>query len=177
MRPKEDIGETQSQYRGHECGQPRGDADDEKYDERRCEEANPNGAVHNPRLHRSSLDRSYNRPMPRLVVIFIIIEVAFTIFAFVDVILTEEWRVRRGIPKVVWLVIVVLFSPIGGILWFVLGREPVDKVRPAGPPRAPVAPDDDPAFFNSLRRDEERDERIRKLEQQLAELDDDQPKE
>ena len=116
--------------------------------------------------------------MTRIWIIFFIIEAAFTIFAFVDVLLTEDWRIRRGIPKVVWLVIVVLLTPIGGILWFFIGREPVEKSAPAGrPARSLGAPDDDPAFLANLRREEEREERIRRLEQQLAELDDDKPTE
>jgi hypothetical protein len=109
--------------------------------------------------------------MARLWVILLIVEIAFTIFTIVDVILTENWRVR-GVPKPVWLVIVLLLSPIGGILWFLIGKEKVDTARPA----AKRAPDDDPTFLSNLRRDEERDERIRRLEQQLSELDDDPPK-
>jgi uncharacterized protein YigA (DUF484 family) len=35
-----------------------------------------------------------------------------------------------------------------------------------------VAPDDDPEFLNRLRRDRDQEARIRKLEQELAELDD-----
>jgi Phospholipase_D-nuclease N-terminal len=112
--------------------------------------------------------------MARFYVILGIIEIAFVIFTLVDVILTEEWRIRRGIPKVVWVIIVLLLSPIGAILWFVVGKEPIDRT---GPARPLGAPDDDPAFLYNLRRDEERDERIRRLEQQLSELDDDPPKE
>jgi Phospholipase_D-nuclease N-terminal len=110
--------------------------------------------------------------MARVWIILLIVEIAFTIFTFIDVILTENWRVR-GVPKPVWLVIVLLLSPIGGILWFAIGKESVDKSRPA----ANRAPDDDPAFLSTIRRDEESDERIRRLEQQLSELDDDPPKE
>jgi hypothetical protein len=36
-----------------------------------------------------------------------------------------------------------------------------------------MAPDDDPAFLRSLGSDQEQDERIRQLEQELADLDDD----
>jgi Phospholipase_D-nuclease N-terminal len=110
--------------------------------------------------------------MARLGVILIVIAVAFTIFTLVDVILTEKWRVR-GVPKPVWLIIVLLLPPIGAILWFVIGKGKRDQARSV----VRGAPDDDPAFLNNLRRDEESDERIRQLEQQLSELDDDPPKE
>jgi hypothetical protein len=36
-----------------------------------------------------------------------------------------------------------------------------------------LAPDDDPAFLRGLGKDKEQEERIRRLEQELAELDDD----
>jgi Phospholipase_D-nuclease N-terminal len=110
--------------------------------------------------------------MARLYAVLTFVDIAFMIFAFVDVLLTQDWRVR-GVPKIVWLVIVLLLSPIGGILWFFVGKEPID-----GPVKAPrrreVAPDDDPEFLARMRAKDDQDERIRKLEQELAELDDDQ---
>jgi hypothetical protein len=61
---------------------------------------------------------------------------------------------------------------VGAILWFTVGRGRRDE----NVPRRTIAPDDDPAFLKNLRRDEEQDERIRRLEQELADLDDDPPK-
>jgi len=110
--------------------------------------------------------------MTRIYAIIAIVNVAFLIFSLVDVILTPAWRVR-GVPKIVWAAIVVIISPIGGILWFWIGKEPVDKA----PPGRPVHPDDDPDFLARMNRDKEQDERIRRLEQELADLDDDPPKE
>lgn len=121
--------------------------------------------------------------MSRVWLILAVIELAFMIFVFVDVLLTHDSRVR-GVPKIVWLVIVLLLSPVGGILWFAIGKEPAAAGAPAGSPRGasgrsvpsrPVAPDDDPDFLLRLRMKEEQDERIRRLEQELADLDDDQP--
>jgi Phospholipase_D-nuclease N-terminal len=110
--------------------------------------------------------------MARFWIIAIVAVVAFMIFTLVDVILTEKWRIR-GVPKPGWFAIVLFVPLIGGILWFSVGKESLDKSRPA----ANRAPDDDPAFLSTIRRDEESDERIRRLEQQLSELDDDPPKE
>ena len=59
----------------------------------------------------------------------------------------------------------------GALLWFLIGRAPL-RNRPV---TRVVAPDDDPNFLQSIRRDEEAAERIRRLEQELAELDDDPP--
>jgi hypothetical protein len=111
--------------------------------------------------------------MQRLWLILGFIEIAFMIFAFVDVLLTPNWRVR-GVPKVVWVFIVLLLSPIGAILWFVIGKEKVDSAQ-APPVRREVHPDDDPEFLARMRVKKDQDERIARLEQELADLDDDQP--
>jgi hypothetical protein len=96
----------------------------------------------------------------------------FYIYAIVDCILFERERVR-GLPKGAWVPIVIVFPIIGALLWFLVGRGP--KPRAAGPVRRGPAPDDDPAFLERLARDRAQQEHIRKLEQQLAELDDPDP--
>jgi hypothetical protein len=110
--------------------------------------------------------------MARFLVILPFVAVALDVFAIIDVILTDRRRVR-ALNKFVWIVIIFLLPVIGAILWFFLGKERQDR---GGEPRR-VAPDDDPNFLRTIRRDEEQDERIRRLEQELAELDDDPPKE
>jgi len=110
--------------------------------------------------------------MARFLVILPFVVVALDVFAVVDVILTETRRVR-ALNKVAWVVIIIVLPVIGALLWFFLGKARQDG---SGEPRQ-VAPDDDPNFLKNLRRDEEQDERIRRLEQELAELDDDPPKE
>jgi len=110
--------------------------------------------------------------MARFLVILPFVVVALDVFAVVDVILTDVRRVR-ALNKVAWVIIIIVLPVIGALLWFFLGKSRQD---PGGEPRQ-VAPDDDPNFLKNLRRDEEQDERIRRLEQELAELDDDPPKE
>lgn len=110
--------------------------------------------------------------MARLELILVVIFFAFTIFAFIDCLRTEPSRVR-ALPKAVWALIVILFTPFGGILWFALGKERL-SARPTNLRRAPRAPDDDPEFLRRLGADKQHDERIRDLEARLAELDDDQ---
>ncbi|MEN9620863.1 MAG: hypothetical protein RL499_1056, partial [Actinomycetota bacterium] len=93
----------------------------------------------------------------------------------VDAVLTDRSRVR-AFPKQVWIAGVILLPVLGGVLWLVVGK----ARRSAGGARRPVAPDDDPSFLNTLSREEVArraadDERLRRLEQELADLDDDTP--
>lgn len=97
--------------------------------------------------------------------------VVLDLFAVIDLVLIEKSRVR-AFPKVFWVIIILVVPFIGAILWFLVGRDWNSR----GGQRRTLAPDDDPAFLRDLRRDEEQDERIRRLEQELADLDDDPPK-
>jgi hypothetical protein len=106
--------------------------------------------------------------MARFGVVLAVVALALTIFTLVDIGLTDSRR-ARGVPKAVWFLIALL-PIIGLILWFAVGKGPAGAARVVT-----VAPDDDPSFLRNLRRDEEQDERIRRLEQELADLDDDPP--
>jgi hypothetical protein len=108
--------------------------------------------------------------MGRLLV-FGVVALVLDVFAIIDVVLIDRSRVR-AFPKVVWIVIIVAVPFVGALLWFVVGRS-WGRTRPE--PRV-VAPDDDPAFLRNLKLQEDQDERIRRLEQELADLDDDTPK-
>ncbi len=110
--------------------------------------------------------------MARLLVILPFLILAVDVFALVDVILADQRRVR-ALNKISWVLIILFLPLLGAILWFTIGKEHHDGADQ----RRTVAPDDDPSFLKNIRRDEEQDERIRRLEQELADLDDDQPKE
>lgn len=90
----------------------------------------------------------------------------FWVYSIVDCAVQPSSR-HRGVPKAAWIAIVVLIPVIGGILWFVLGRRRKndrDTIRLVGP-------DDDPAFLRTISKTEQ-DARIRRLEEELARLDD-----
>ncbi len=106
--------------------------------------------------------------MPRLLVVLTVATLAVMIFALVDMILIDGSRVR-GVNKIAWAFIILLLPLLGALLWFTLGR---GRNRPR-PATRTLAPDDDPNFLDRINR--ESDERIRRLEQELAELDDDPP--
>ena len=107
--------------------------------------------------------------MARFLVILGVAAVFFTVYTIVDCAMTDANR-ARGIPKPFWVVIIVLLPVIGGILWLVIGK---DRSAGGGGSRRQVPPDDDPAFLGRIGHDREREERIRRLEQELADLDDD----
>jgi hypothetical protein len=98
--------------------------------------------------------------------------IAFWVYSIVDCALLQPTR-HRGVSKPVWVLITVLIPVIGGILWFVVGR---GRARPAV--AAAKAPDDNPEFLGRIGSISDQDERIRRLEEELAALDaeDDDPR-
>jgi len=77
-----------------------------------------------------------------------VIPIALTLYAFFDVARTPQEEVRR-LPKWAWLLIVLLFEPLGAIIWLFVGRP---KRNPgARPGRGKIIPpDDDPDFLRKL---------------------------
>lgn len=79
---------------------------------------------------------------------------AFTIYCVVDIAQTDDDRVR-GLPKILWVLLALLFPLAGGAAWLVAGR-PVSIIdtilgqRRGGPPTGPLGPDDDPDFLKGL---------------------------
>jgi flagellar motility protein MotE (MotC chaperone) len=116
---------------------------------------------------------------------FLFLAVIFVFFYSVfDVIRSEASRVHH-LHKLIWLVLVLLFSPIGALAWLFLGRpEPLGSRMFEAKKRPARAPDDSPEFLAGLsdeikrRRSAERlrateenrddiDEEIRRLEEEL----------
>jgi hypothetical protein len=87
---------------------------------------------------------------------------ALWIYAFIDCLNTPEEEVR-GLPKPIWVIIILLFGEVlvGPIAWLVAGKvrnTPAGGVTPG--PDSPghrgrrtewVAPDDNPEFLKSLK--------------------------
>jgi hypothetical protein len=107
--------------------------------------------------------------MPRFLLGLAVVVVAVTIFAVVDSAMTRRERVR-GISKALWILVILVFPIVGPILWFLIGK---DRSSGAGAPGRRLGPDDDPEFLRRLGSDADQDERIRRLEQELADLDSD----
>ena len=106
--------------------------------------------------------------MIRLYSLFVLIDLALLVVALIDCLSAEEFQIR-ALPRIAWVFIILLFSPIGAIAWFIAGR-PARAVRLSNgttwrpgsgfpenerPRRsAPTAPDDDPEFLKKLGEDQ-----------------------
>ena len=93
----------------------------------------------------------------------------FWLFCIYDVITSDESSVRN-LPKLVWLILVLILPDIGGIAWLALGR----PAKPWAPSytygdqarRMPRGPDDDADFLHRVDRD--RNDRLREAELELT---------
>jgi hypothetical protein len=87
--------------------------------------------------------------MPR--VLYVVVTLGLAIYSVIDAIQTEDARVQH-LPKLVWIALILLFSPIAAIAWLVTGRQRGPQSGRPGPryPSAPRGPDDDPDFLRNL---------------------------
>lgn len=104
----------------------------------------------------------------KLLLIGALLAAAFWVYSVVDCALQPPER-HRGVSKPIWLLIVVLLPVLGGILWFLIGRTRASALV------ARRAPDDDPEFLSGIGVISDQDERIRRLEEELAQLDAEAP--
>lgn len=102
--------------------------------------------------------------MARLLLIVALLATVFWVYSIVDCALQPPNR-HRGVSKPIWLLIVVLLPVLGGLLWFAVGRMRKKAIA------ARRAPDDDPEFLGRIGTISDQDERIRRLEEELAQLD------
>lgn len=104
--------------------------------------------------------------MPRVLLIVAVLALAFYVVSIVDVAVQPPSR-HRGVSKTTWIAIVILLPVLGGALWFVVGRSRPSRLKPAS------APDDDVEFLGRIGSGSfsDQDERIRRLEEELAMLD------
>ena len=106
--------------------------------------------------------------------------IALMIFALVDIITSDNWQVKH-LPKLVWLLLVVLLPLIGSVVWLLVGKERQSstETRAPIPPRetAPAstteqelaAIDREIAFY-------EKQERLKRLEAELRQKRENPPK-
>ncbi|MBB5833990.1 PLDc N-terminal domain-containing protein [Kribbella italica] len=83
-----------------------------------------------------------------------LISLALTVYALFSCIQTRAEDVPY-LPKLVWLVLIVVVPFAGPIVWLLMSRNagrPERPVRRTPAPGRPVAPDDDPDFLATLER-------------------------
>lgn len=102
--------------------------------------------------------------MARILLIGALVATVFWVFSVVDCAVQPGTR-HRGVSKPVWVLIVVVLPVLGGLLWFTIGRARASRTA------ARRAPDDDPDFLGRIGSVSDQDERIRRLEEELAQLD------
>jgi hypothetical protein len=79
----------------------------------------------------------------------VLIGLGLAIYALVDCIQTDEAKVR-GLPKLVWIILIVLITFVGPIAWLIAGKERSLPGRDRRQRRGPLGPDDDPDFLRGL---------------------------
>jgi hypothetical protein len=121
-----------------------------------------------------------------------LVDVAMVIYSLVECIQTPQPSVRN-LPKWAWILLILLFSPVGWVAWLMAGRPSVNprhQENGLGHPenrrdgrRAPLGPDDDPDFLRELGRVNSEHEQtlqqweadLRRREEELRRLDADPP--
>ena len=113
--------------------------------------------------------------MGRLFPLLALADLALIVVALIDCLSVEDFQIR-ALPRVVWVFLILLFSPVGPIAWFVAGRPerataatPAAPVTYSAPPGRPLAPDDDPEFLGRIasRKRQEDEEMLRLWEADL----------
>lgn len=93
---------------------------------------------------------------------------ALWIYCILDVIATDEALVGN-MPKVLWLLVVILLPTVGAVAWLALGRPARAGLRPGDtsyrPTRRALAPDDSPEFLSAIK---DRAAALRRWEEDLA---------
>ncbi|RNL78648.1 PLD nuclease N-terminal domain-containing protein [Nocardioides marmorisolisilvae] len=104
---------------------------------------------------------------------FFLLVLALDVFCVIDLIQTRDDEVRN-LPKIAWLILILLFPPIGSIAWLAAGRPQPGARRPSAYERsatsfpeydrpgraAGVTPESDEEFLRKIR--ERADEQRRK---------------
>jgi hypothetical protein len=88
--------------------------------------------------------------------------IGLSVYAVIDCLRTPS-QLLRGLPKPMWVAVIVLLPLIGPLAWLVAGRQQGPRTGGAAYRNTPVAPDDDPEFLRQVEHDRaqrEEDERL-----------------
>lgn len=98
--------------------------------------------------------RSYSGCVLRA--LMFLIPLALMLYALIDCVRTDDSQVK-GLPKIVWVLLIVVIWVIGPLAWIFAGRDRSWELPQRQAPPRPVAPDDDPDFLRDLDLDVKRE--------------------
>jgi hypothetical protein len=82
--------------------------------------------------------------------------IVLMIYALIDC-AQDDQADRTGLPKPLWMVLIILLPAVGAIAWITLSKIAKPKPRPTPRrPARPIAPDDDPDFLRRLAEEQRR---------------------
>jgi len=123
--------------------------------------------------------------MGRLYILLFIAQILLAIIALISCLSAEEGEIR-ALPRIAWVIIILLFPLIGAIVYLVAGRPTTTAPRAkqwrpgsgfpeATRPSRSVAPDDDPEFLRAIDNKTAREdaELLRQWEEDLKKREDD----
>ncbi|WIE62210.1 PLD nuclease N-terminal domain-containing protein [Curtobacterium sp. MCLR17_032] len=96
------------------------------------------------------------------------VSVVLLVFALIDIITRTDSEVR-GLPKVAWIILVILLPVVGSIVWFAIGHDWAAGPRNHGRYLEPARHEDRYATLGAAK-SAHGDKRVSSTEQELAEL-------
>lgn len=121
--------------------------------------------------------------MARVFLLLFVVQTVLAVCALISCLSAEEGDIR-ALPRLVWVLVILLFPLIGSVAWFLAGRPATAGQARGGWPTAwggarrpsrPAAPDDDPEFLRSIeeRTSHQDQELFRRWEEDLRKREDD----
>lgn len=123
--------------------------------------------------------------MARLYMLAFVLDILLTVLALISCLSAAEGEVR-ALPRIVWVILILLFPLVGSITYFVAGRplataprtnpwQPGNGLAVSSRPRRELAPDDDPDFLARIDRQTRRadEELMRRWEEDLRRREED----
>lgn len=90
-------------------------------------------------------------------VLFVVLVIAVTVFALADWARADPDAMPGGLPKPLWLPLLLIVPVFGPLVWvvtrYVARAERQQSAGPRAAPAEPVPPDDDPEFLFRVERD------------------------
>ncbi|WP_144762547.1 PLDc N-terminal domain-containing protein [Curtobacterium sp. 9128] len=97
------------------------------------------------------------------------ITIVLLVFALIDILTKTDDQIR-GLPKLAWVILVVLVPVVGSIVWFAIGHDWAPGARNHGRYLEPTRHEDSYASLGHARA-AHGDRRVSTTEQELADLD------